>query len=34
MGRRKKEAPPIWAMLNCLVQMARLLLELHVQHWL
>lgn len=33
MGKRK-ETPPIWAILSCLVQMARLLVELHGRHWL
>ncbi|SKS13854.1 Uncharacterised protein [Mycobacteroides abscessus subsp. bolletii] len=30
---RKSETPPIWAILNCLINLAALLLQLHSGHW-
>ncbi len=31
----KREAPPIWAIsvINCLINLAALLLQLHAEHW-
>ncbi|SIG07724.1 Uncharacterised protein [Mycobacteroides abscessus subsp. massiliense] len=30
---RTRETPPRWAIINCLINLAALLLELHSEHW-